>query len=219
MAERVGFEPTVPGGTHALQACTFVHSVTSPLGAGNSGTNHRPAVRLDTSPLGAGNSLQSTHRGVAISRPVFQRAGRGNEITGKMKGFATFFSGTGKGRQEARVETRRRGERIWSDALGASAFSGRGTVLQVRILVKLHAFARSSKLGILLFFLTLDQEAPHPALSPRRGNPSSPPLSCHMPPSPGGAPFFQKRARQGDRLSYAAFSWRSAILPETREAG
>ena len=145
----MGFEPTVPGGTHALQACTFVHSVTSPLGAGNSGTNHRPAVRLDTSPLGAGNSLQSTHRGVAISRPVFQRAGRGNEITGKMKGFATFFSGTGKGRQEARVETRRRGERIWSDALGASAFSGRGTVLQVRILVKLHAFARSSKLGIL----------------------------------------------------------------------
>jgi len=42
--------------------------------------------------------LQPTHRGVAISRPVFQRAGRGNEITGKMKGFATFFSGTGKGR-------------------------------------------------------------------------------------------------------------------------
>ena len=77
MAERVGFEPTVPGGTHALQACTFVHSVTSPLRAGN--------------------SLQPTHRGVAISRPVFQRAGRGNEITGKMKGFATFFSGTGKG--------------------------------------------------------------------------------------------------------------------------
>ena len=68
-----------------------------------------------------------------------------------------------------------------------------------RILVKLHAFARSSKPRILLFFLTLDQEAPHPALSPGRGNPSSPPLSCHMPPSPGGAPFFQKRARQGDR--------------------
>jgi len=42
--------------------------------------------------------LQSTHWGVAITRPVFQRAGRGNEITGKMKGFATFFSGTGKGR-------------------------------------------------------------------------------------------------------------------------
>jgi hypothetical protein len=40
--------------------------------------------------------LQSTHWGLAISRPVFQRAGRGNEITGKMKGFATFFSGTGK---------------------------------------------------------------------------------------------------------------------------
>jgi len=59
-----------------------------------------------------------------------------------------------------------------------------------RILVKLHAFARSPNSGILLFFLTLDQEAPHPALSPGRGNPSSPPLSCHMPP----------------------FSWRSAIL-------
>jgi len=36
------------------------------------------------------------------------------------------------------------------------------------MLVKLHAFARSSKSGILLFFLTLDQEAPHPTLSPRR---------------------------------------------------
>ena len=30
LAERVGFEPTVPGGTHALRACTLNHSVTSP---------------------------------------------------------------------------------------------------------------------------------------------------------------------------------------------
>jgi hypothetical protein len=30
-AERVGFEPTVPCGTHAFQACAFDHSATSPV--------------------------------------------------------------------------------------------------------------------------------------------------------------------------------------------
>jgi hypothetical protein len=30
LAERVGFEPTVPLGTHDFQSCTFGHSVTSP---------------------------------------------------------------------------------------------------------------------------------------------------------------------------------------------
>ena len=30
MAERAGFEPAVPFGTHDFQSCTFVHSVTSP---------------------------------------------------------------------------------------------------------------------------------------------------------------------------------------------
>jgi hypothetical protein len=30
MAERVGFEPTVPCGTHAFQACALSHSAISP---------------------------------------------------------------------------------------------------------------------------------------------------------------------------------------------
>ena len=30
MAEREGFEPSVPGGTHTFQACSFGHSDTSP---------------------------------------------------------------------------------------------------------------------------------------------------------------------------------------------
>lgn len=34
LAERVGFEPTVSCPTHAFQACTFVHSVTSPQAQG-----------------------------------------------------------------------------------------------------------------------------------------------------------------------------------------
>ena len=31
MAERVGFEPTLPCGKHAFQACAFSHSAISPL--------------------------------------------------------------------------------------------------------------------------------------------------------------------------------------------
>ena len=37
MAEGVGFEPTVPEGTHALQACPIVHSGTPPRGAFRAG--------------------------------------------------------------------------------------------------------------------------------------------------------------------------------------
>jgi len=70
-----------------------------------------------------------------------------------------------------------------------------------RILVKPHAFARPSKSRILLFFLTLGQEAPHPALSPRRGNPFPPPPSCQLPPPGLPTP-----------PSYATFSWRNGIL-------
>ena len=34
MAERVGFEPTLPCGKHAFQACAFSHSAISPLERG-----------------------------------------------------------------------------------------------------------------------------------------------------------------------------------------
>jgi len=81
-----------------------------------------------------------------------------------------------------------------------------------RILVKLHAFPRSSKSGILLFFLTLDPEVPHPPLSPRRGNPSSPPLSCRILPSSGGAPFFFPLLGVYVALIGSSDIWRSAIL-------
>ncbi len=51
MAERTGFEPAVPYGTHRFQRCAFDHSATSPPCLGTMFYISQSNSRLDALPL------------------------------------------------------------------------------------------------------------------------------------------------------------------------
>ena len=71
MAERVGFEPTVPEGTRALQARLFVHSSTS------------PALADDSVPAARGTDLT----GAAFPQPEGASTRRPQDRTAERVGF------------------------------------------------------------------------------------------------------------------------------------